>query len=94
MRLKSLIRISLLVTMCLFALNFALNFWNAHLKNQGVGQLQQETRLLAITTSTKQGVVDIQKQVTRLGQLPQDSVPALNIEERDKVETQAARAMA
>lgn len=91
MRLKSLIRLSLLVIMCLFALNFALNFWNAHLKNRAVEQLQQETRLLALTTSIRQGIVDIQKQVTRLGQLPQDGVPALNLEERDKVEAQAAR---
>ncbi|GAB4116042.1 MAG: hypothetical protein Fur0026_02600 [Sideroxydans sp.] len=91
MRLKNLIQFSLLIILSLFALNFALNFWNAHQKAQAVEQLQQETRLLAITTSIKQGIVDIQKQVTRLGQLPQDSVPALSAVEKDKVEAQSAR---
>jgi class 3 adenylate cyclase len=91
MRLKSLIRFSLLTILFLFALNFALNFWNAHQKSQAVEQLQQETKLLAVTTSVKQGIVDIQKQVDRLGQLPQDSVPALSAKEKDKVEARSAR---
>ncbi|MBU1213810.1 MAG: hypothetical protein KKA63_01095 [Gammaproteobacteria bacterium] len=91
MRLKSLIQFSLLTILFLFALNFALNFWNVHQKSQAVEQLQQETELLAVTTSIKQGIADIQKQVTRLGQLPQDSVPALSAREKDKVEAQSAR---
>ncbi|MDD2701170.1 MAG: adenylate/guanylate cyclase domain-containing protein [Sideroxydans sp.] len=91
MRLKSLIQFSLFTILSLFALNFALNFWNEHQKSQAVEQLQLQTQLLAITTSIKQGIVDIQKQVTRLGQLPQDSVPALSAAEKDRVEAQAAR---
>ena len=91
MRLKSLIQFSLFTILLLFALNFALNFWNAHQKSQAVEQLQLQTRLLSLTTSIKQGIVDIQKQVTRLGQLPQDSVPALSAEEKDRVEAQSAR---
>ncbi|MFH2135712.1 MAG: adenylate/guanylate cyclase domain-containing protein [Pseudomonadota bacterium] len=91
MRLKSLIQFSLFIILSLFALNFALNFWSGHQKSQAIDQLQQETKLLAITTSIKQGIVDIQKQVTRLGQLPQDSVPALSTEEKNRVEAQSAR---
>ncbi len=91
MRIKSLIRFSLLMILSLFALNFALNFWNAHQKSRAFEQLQHETQLLAVTTSIKQGIVDIQKQVSRLGQLPQDRVPALSAGEKDKVEAQAAR---
>ncbi len=91
MRLKNLVQFSLFTILSLFALNFALNFWNAHKKSQAVEQLQHETRLLAVTTSIKQGIVDIQKQVARLGQLPQDSVPALSAKEKDRVEAQSAR---
>ena len=60
MRLKSLIQFSLFTILSLFALNFALNFWNEHQKSQAVEQLQLETKLLALTTSIKQGIVDIQ----------------------------------
>lgn len=91
MRLKNLIRFSLLMILSLFAVNFVLNFWNAHQKSQAIEQLQHETQLLALTTSIKQGIVDIHKQVARLGQLPQDSLPALNADEKDKAEAQAAR---
>ncbi|GAB1233043.1 hypothetical protein UT4_15090 [Ferrigenium sp. UT4] len=91
MRLKSLIRFSLLIILSLFALNFAFSFWKAHQKALAVEQLQHETRVLALTTSIKQGIVDIQKQVARLGQLPQDRVAALNAAEKDKAEAQSAR---
>ncbi len=91
MRLKSLIQLSLFMIIALFSVNFALNFWNGHQKSQAIEQLQQQTRLLAITTSIKQGIVDIQKQTARLGLLPQDSVPALSKNEKDKVEAQSAR---
>lgn len=91
MRLRSYIQLSLITILLLFALNFALNFWNIRQKDQALERLQQGATLLSLTTSIKQGVRDVHEQTARLGRLPQDGVPALSAEEKDKVEAQSAR---
>lgn len=91
MRLRSHIQFSLSAILCLFAVNFALNFWNTYRQRDALEQLQHENAQLSITTSIRQGIEEIQKQVVRLGRLPQESVPELSAEEKDKVEAQSAR---
>jgi len=69
MKLKSHLQFSLFAILLLFALNFSINFWSAHQKDAAIKLLQKVTELQSITTNIKQGTGDIQKQVSRLGQI-------------------------
>ncbi len=93
MKLKSQILFSLFSILLLFALNFSVNFWSTQQKDAAVRLLQRETDLLSITTTIKQGAADIQKQVSRLGQVQLDGTTTTTLipPEKDKVEAQSAR---
>ncbi len=91
MKLKNQIQFSLFAILLLFALNFSINFWSAQQKDAAIKLLQQETDLQSITTTIKQGAGDIQKQVSRLGQIQLDgtTIPLIP-SEKEKAEAQSA----
>ena len=72
MILKNHIQFSFFAILVLFALNFSINFWSAQQKDAAIKLLQQQTFLQAVTTTVKQGVGNIQRQVYRLGQIHLD----------------------
>jgi class 3 adenylate cyclase/HAMP domain-containing protein len=69
MILKKNIRYSFFAILILFALNFSINFWSTQKKQAAIELLQQAISSQALTTSVKQDCADIQRQVSRLGQV-------------------------
>jgi class 3 adenylate cyclase/HAMP domain-containing protein len=72
MILKNHIQFSFFAILVLFALNFSINFWSSQQKDAAIKLLQQQTLLQAVTTSVKQEVGNIQRQILRLGQIHLD----------------------
>lgn len=73
MTLRKHIQLSLLAILILFALNFAINFWSSQKNGATIAALHQAISRQILTATIKQGTADIQKQVTRLGQLRFDN---------------------
>ena len=73
MTLRKHIQLSLLAILVLFALNFAINFWGSQRNGATIAALHQAISRQVLTATIKQGTADIQKQVTRLGQLRFDT---------------------
>lgn len=91
MKLKNHIQFSLFAILLLFALNFSINFWSAQQKDAAIKLLQKETDLQSITTTIKQGAGDMQKQVSRLGQIHMEgSTTPLASSEIEKLDAQSA----
>lgn len=91
MKLKSHIQLSFYAILLLFALNFSVNFWSARQKDEAIKLLQAEIDLQSVTTTIKQGVGDIQNQVSRLGQIRlEGATTQLGVSELAKLNRQAA----